>query len=143
MKWKKNMEPVSFDSLDWLYLEDYEGNIQLASEPYYKPVKLADGVWQVLTDGDYTYVLEGDDHPAVCQIAVIVKICFCEGKNMSFIRKRFENIDKKRFFFVGYKNGRYSFCTIIDLIAGAVPETCQVFKRNLIRYGQIRCRNSI
>ena len=85
MKWKKNMEPVSFDSLDWLYLEDYEGNIQLASEPYYKPVKLADGVWQVLTDGDYTYVLEGDDEA----------VCIDTGNGAGNIRKYAEELTGK------------------------------------------------
>ena len=65
MKWKKNMEPLSFDNLDWIYLEDYEGNIQLASEPYFKATELAPGTWAVLSDGDYTYVIEGEDE-AIC-----------------------------------------------------------------------------
>ena len=65
MKWKRNMEAVSYDCMDTFYLEDYEGDIRLASELYVKVNKLADGVWQVLTDGDYTYVLEGDDE-AIC-----------------------------------------------------------------------------
>ena len=59
------MEAVSYDCLNTFYLEDYEGDIRLASDLYVKVNKLADGVWQVLTDGDYTYVLEGDDE-AIC-----------------------------------------------------------------------------
>ena len=60
LKWKKNMGPLDLSSLTDL-IEDFEGNIQPESEPYFKATKLADGVWSVLSNGDYTYVLEGDD----------------------------------------------------------------------------------
>ncbi len=63
--WKKNMEPVSFEKLSGFLVEDYEGNIQPMSEPYFKATELAPGTWQVLSDGDYTYVLEGEDE-AIC-----------------------------------------------------------------------------
>lgn len=60
LKWKKGMGPLDLSSLTDL-IEDFEGNIQPESEPYFKATKLADGVWSVLSNGDYTYVLEGDD----------------------------------------------------------------------------------
>ncbi len=63
MKWKRNMKPLDYSSLhlDNILIEDEEGDICPMSEPYFKAKKLADGVWQVLSDGDYTYVVEGDD----------------------------------------------------------------------------------
>ena len=61
MKWKRNMEPVDFSSLHGILLEDSDGNIQPMDQPYFKAEKIASGTWQVLSDGDYTYVLEGED----------------------------------------------------------------------------------
>ena len=61
LKWKQGMQAIEVPAYSNEYLMDEEGDIRLRSEPYYKAKKLADGVWQVLSDGDYTYVLEGDD----------------------------------------------------------------------------------
>ncbi len=61
MRWKKNMEPIDFSCLHNILIEDEEGNIVPMDEPYFKAKEIAPGVWQVLSDGDYTYVLEGDD----------------------------------------------------------------------------------
>ena len=61
MRWKKNMQPLDWSRYSNILIEDEDGNIQPMSEPYYKAKQLAEGVWQVLTDGDYSYVLEGDD----------------------------------------------------------------------------------
>ncbi len=61
MKWKKGMKPLDLSKFQDILVEDEEGNIQPMSEPYFKAKKIAPGTWQVLSDGDYTYVLEGDD----------------------------------------------------------------------------------
>ena len=55
------MEPIDFSALHGNLIEDDEGNIQQMDEPYYRAKEVAAGVWQVLSDGDYTYVLEGDE----------------------------------------------------------------------------------
>ena len=55
------MEPIDFSGLHGNLIEDDEGNIQQMDEPYYRAKEVAAGVWQVLSDGDYTYVLEGDE----------------------------------------------------------------------------------
>ena len=60
LKWKKGLGALDCSSLEGL-VEDYEGNIQPASQPYFKVKEMAEGVWQILTDGDYSYLLEGDD----------------------------------------------------------------------------------
>lgn len=61
MEWKKGMGPLNFSGLSDILLEAPDGDIRPQSEPYFKATKLADGVWQVLSDGDHTYVVEGDD----------------------------------------------------------------------------------
>ena len=61
LKWKQGLDAIDIPSWSNEYLMDEDGDIRLRSEPYYKAVKMAEGVWQVLSDGDYTYVLEGDD----------------------------------------------------------------------------------
>ncbi len=61
MKWTKGMEPLDFSALHNILIEDEEGDIRHMDEPYFKAKQIADGVWQVLSDGDYTYVLEGDE----------------------------------------------------------------------------------
>ncbi len=63
MKWKRNMKPLDYSALGLssILIEDEEGDIRPMSEPYFKEKKLADGVWQVLSDGDYTYVVEGEE----------------------------------------------------------------------------------
>lgn len=61
MRWKKNMDPLDMSKFHDILLEDEDGNIQPKDEPYFKAKQIAAGTWQVLSDGDYTYVIEGDD----------------------------------------------------------------------------------
>ena len=61
MKWTKNMDPIDFSPLHNTLLEDAEGDRQPRDEPYFKAKLIAPGTWQVLSDGDYVYVLEGDN----------------------------------------------------------------------------------
>ena len=61
MNWRKNMGPLDFSKFSVILLEAPDGDIRPQSEPYFKATQLADGVWQVLSDGDHIYVLEGDD----------------------------------------------------------------------------------
>ena len=61
MNWHKNMGPLDFSKFSDILLEAPDGDIRPQSEPYFKATELAEGVWQVLSDGDHSYVLEGDD----------------------------------------------------------------------------------
>lgn len=65
MKWHRNMEPLDFSRFSGILLEDYDGNLQPMSQPYFKAAQIAEGTWQVLSDGDFTYVVEGDDEAIV------------------------------------------------------------------------------
>ncbi|MCD8076237.1 MAG: MBL fold metallo-hydrolase [Lachnospiraceae bacterium] len=55
------MDPIDFSPLRKILIEDEDGNIQPMSEPYFRAKEIAPGTWQVLSDGDYTYVLEGEE----------------------------------------------------------------------------------
>ena len=61
MRWKRNLGSLDFSKFSNILLEDEDGDIQPKSEPYFKSKLIAPGTWQVLSDGDYTYVVEGDD----------------------------------------------------------------------------------
>lgn len=61
MHWRKNMQPLDWSCLNDVLIEDEEGDIRPMGVPYFKEKKLADGVWQVLSDGDYSYLVEGDE----------------------------------------------------------------------------------
>jgi glyoxylase-like metal-dependent hydrolase (beta-lactamase superfamily II) len=61
MRWKKNMDPLDMSHFHDILIEDEDGNLQTKDEPYFKAKLIAPGTWQVLSDGDYTYVVEGED----------------------------------------------------------------------------------
>ncbi len=61
MRWKKNMDPLDMMKFHDVLIEDEDGNLQPKDEPYFKAKLIAPGTWQVLSDGDYTYVIEGED----------------------------------------------------------------------------------
>ena len=65
MDWKKNGELIDFSPLHDYLLEDEEGNILPADVPYFKEKKIAPGTWQILSHGDYTYLIEGEDEAIV------------------------------------------------------------------------------
>lgn len=52
---------IDFSSKKDIFLEDEDGLIVPMSEPYFRAKPIAPGTWQVLSDGDYSYLLEGDD----------------------------------------------------------------------------------
>lgn len=65
MDWKKNRELIDFSPLHDYLLEDEEGSILPADVPYFKEKKIAPGTWQILSHGDYTYLIEGEDEAIV------------------------------------------------------------------------------
>lgn len=52
---------IDFSCKKDIYLEDEDGLIVPMSEPYFRAKQIAPGTWQVLSDGDYSYLLEGDE----------------------------------------------------------------------------------
>lgn len=52
---------IDFSSKHDIWLEDDEGDLRRMDEPYFKSWLIAPGTWQILSDGDYSYLAEGDD----------------------------------------------------------------------------------
>lgn len=52
---------IDFSCKKDIFLEDEDGLIVPMSEPYFRSKLIAPDTWQVLSDGDYSYLLEGDD----------------------------------------------------------------------------------
>jgi hypothetical protein len=40
---------------------NYDRSLSAMDEPYYRTRLIASGTWQILTDGDYMYLVEGDN----------------------------------------------------------------------------------
>ncbi len=54
------MTQIDFSCKHHILLEDEEGLMQPMDEPYFRSNQIAPGTWQILSDGDYSYLLEGD-----------------------------------------------------------------------------------
>lgn len=52
---------IDFSSKRDILLESEDGTLTPMDEPYFRPVKIAEGTWQILSDGDFSYLLEGDN----------------------------------------------------------------------------------
>ena len=65
MQWRKDMGGLDFSQFHDIWLEDFEGALQPMDEPYFQAKQIAPGTWQVLSAGDYTYVVEGDEEEMV------------------------------------------------------------------------------
>lgn len=59
------MKEIDFSSKQDILLEDEDGLCVPMSEPYYRVLQIAPGTWRILSDGDYSYLLEGDDEAIV------------------------------------------------------------------------------
>ena len=48
-----------------IFLEDENGNRTPMSQPYYRCTEIAPDTWQILSDGDFSYLLKGADGDAI------------------------------------------------------------------------------
>ena len=56
---------IDFSCKSNILLEDENGLRVPMSEPYYRAVSIAPDTWQILSDGDYSYLLKGEDGDAI------------------------------------------------------------------------------
>lgn len=56
---------IDFSSKHNVLIENEDGSRIPMDEPYFESEKLMDGIWRVLTDGDYIYVVEGKQEALV------------------------------------------------------------------------------
>lgn len=52
---------IDFSCKHHIWLESEDGFLQPMDEPFFKAWQIAPGTWQVLSDGDFSYLLEGDE----------------------------------------------------------------------------------
>lgn len=52
---------IDFSCKHDIWLEDEDGSLQRMDEPFFKSWEIAPGTWKILSDGDFSYLLEGDD----------------------------------------------------------------------------------
>lgn len=76
---------IDFSCKHHILLEDTDGSLKPMDEPFFRAVKVADGTWQIQSDGDYSYLLEGDEEGFVID----------SGYGAGNIRKYCESIVKK------------------------------------------------
>ena len=55
-----NRKPVPFTGKHHILLQDSEGGLVPMDQPYYRSWQIADKTWQILSDGDHSYLLEGE-----------------------------------------------------------------------------------
>ena len=58
-------KPFDFSCKSHILLEDDEGVRVPMSEPYYRAEVIAPKTWKILSDGDYSYLLQGEDGDAI------------------------------------------------------------------------------
>jgi glyoxylase-like metal-dependent hydrolase (beta-lactamase superfamily II) len=53
--------PIDFSSKHDILIRNFDGSLQPMDEPFYESKIIAQGTWQILSDGDFSYLVEGDD----------------------------------------------------------------------------------
>ena len=56
---------IDFSAKHNVWIRNDDGSLNRMDEPYYKCWKLADGVWRILSSGDYSYLIEGGEEGLV------------------------------------------------------------------------------
>ena len=52
---------IDFSCKHDIWIRNPDGTLSRMDEPYFKEEKIAEGTWRILSSGDYSYLLEGDD----------------------------------------------------------------------------------
>ncbi len=59
------MKPIDFSSKHDILIRNPDGSLQPMDEPFFEAIKIAPGTWRVLSDGDYQYLIEGENEAIV------------------------------------------------------------------------------
>ncbi|MCD8345314.1 MAG: MBL fold metallo-hydrolase [Oscillospiraceae bacterium] len=52
---------IDFSSKHDIWIRNQDGSLSRMDEPYFLPEKIAPGTWRIISSGDSSYLLEGDD----------------------------------------------------------------------------------
>lgn len=56
---------IDFSCKHNVLIQNPDGTLQPMDEPYFEAKKIAPGTWQILSDGDYSYLVEGENEALV------------------------------------------------------------------------------
>jgi len=59
------MKAIDFSSKHGIMIRNEDGSLRPMDEPYFESKLLSPGTWQILSDGDYSYLVEGDKEALV------------------------------------------------------------------------------
>lgn len=59
------MNCIDFSCKHDILIRNEDGTVQPMDEPYFKAAKIAEGTWSILSDGDHSYLVEGEDEALV------------------------------------------------------------------------------
>lgn len=59
------MNPFDFSCKHDILLQDEDGTLRPMDEPFFQAEEIAPGTWKILSDGDFSYLLEGDEEAMV------------------------------------------------------------------------------
>lgn len=54
------VKSIDFSSKHNVMIKSDDGSLTPMDQPYFKSTLIAAGTWQILSDGDYMYLVEGD-----------------------------------------------------------------------------------
>lgn len=105
-------QAIDFSSMHHVMIENEDGSRQPMDEPYFQPKKIAQGTWMCLTDGDYSYLVEGDDEALVIDSGYgcgnIRRFC------QSLTEKPVRNIANTHYHFDHTANNCYFDCVFLS-----------------------------
>lgn len=144
---------IDFSAKHTVMIRNEDGSLQPMDQPYFKAEKVAPGTWQILSDGDFSYLVEGEDE------AIVIDSGYGCGNIREFCQtltdKPVKNIANTHDHFDHTANNSYFECAYMSkatepLAARPFPSFCGVtFPRDyrvkivqegdIISLGQDRC----
>lgn len=103
---------IDFSSKHHVMIADEDGTLRPMDEPYFKAEQIAPGTWMCLTDGDYSYLVEGEHEALVIDSGYgcgnIRRFC------QSLTEKPVRNIANTHFHFDHTANNCYFECVYLS-----------------------------
>ena len=110
---------IDFSSKHDVMIQNDDGSLTPMDQPYFKSTLIAPGTWQILNDGDYCYLVEGDDE------AIMIDCGYGAGNireyAQSLTSKPIKNVVNTHYHFDHTANDAYFDCAYMspDSVANA------------------------
>jgi glyoxylase-like metal-dependent hydrolase (beta-lactamase superfamily II) len=113
------VKSIDFSSKHDVMIKNDDGSLTPMDEPYFKSTLIAPGTWQILSDGDYCYLVEGDNE------ALMIDCGYGAGNireyAQSLTEKPIKNVVNTHYHFDHTANDAYFDCAYMsaDTVANA------------------------